>query len=172
MDEYWNTVSYPITQGHWIIVDVDDYGFVSKRKWQVRYGYGSKKYARATFVMGGKRKTRYIHQMLIAAPKGMVTDHKNGDGLDNRRSNLRVCTYSQNGCNKKRTDRYEKKTEFKGVTWCGTNKYRKWIASITINKKTIYLGFFHTDKEAAMAFDKAALIHHGEFAYLNFGRTS
>jgi hypothetical protein len=169
MDEYWNAVSYPITQGHWMLVDIDDYSFVSKRKWQIKYGCGIMKYARASFVMDGKRRNKCVHQILINAPKGMVIDHKNGNGLDNRRQNLRVCTYSQNGCNKKRTNRYKETSKFKGVTWYGTNKYRKWLASITINKKTIYLGFFHTDTEAAMAFDKAALIYHGEFAYLNFG---
>jgi len=94
----------------------------------------------------------------------MQTDHKNKDGLDNRKSNLRTCCKSQNMSNRK--IQLNNTSGYKGVYW---HKYaRKWMASIKVNKKPIYLGLFVDPIEAALAYDKNAVEKFGEFADTNF----
>jgi len=104
-----------------------------------------------------------MHKFLMQTPKGMHTDHINGNGLDNRRSNLRVCTPSQNKMNSKtyRTN----KSGFKGVSFY--KRDRNWSAQITMNFKKVHLGYFSTPGLAHVAYCNAALKLHGEFA--NFG---
>jgi len=94
-------------------------------------------------------------------PKGMDTDHINGNGLDNRRSNLRVCTRAQNALN---TGAYSNnKSGFKGVSL--DYKYKvKWRADIQVNGKQIFLGYFDTKELAYQAYVEACTKHHKEFA--------
>lgn len=100
---------------------------------------------------------------LIAQPeRHLVVDHINGDPLDNRRGNLRICTVQQNNWNRKR--RPNGSSSFKGVSAVGG----RFTAHIAPNGKMIYLGSFETEEEAARAYDKAAREHYGEFACLNF----
>jgi hypothetical protein len=101
-----------------------------------------------------------LHRFIMNFPTQEV-DHINGNKLDNRRSNLRVCTRTQNACNlNPRPGCYSR---FKGV-W--KNKLR-WCAFITANGKRIYLGNFKTEEQAASAYNHAALRQHGDFARLN-----
>jgi hypothetical protein len=99
------------------------------------------------------------------APSNRFVDHINGDGLDNRRANLRLATAAQNNWNSKYgmgigTSRY------KGVQW---HKHRKkWVAAISIDGQKKCLGYYSNEKEAARAFDKAAKERRGQFAVLNF----
>lgn len=97
-----------------------------------------------------------------AAPNEQV-DHINGDGLDNRKSNLRICNGSQNRCNKGKPK--NNTSGYKGVTWHTPNK--KWVAQIAVNGKHSYIGSFKTKEEAAKAYNKKAKELHGEFARLN-----
>lgn len=93
------------------------------------------------------------------------TDHKDGNGLNNQRSNLRQATHSQNKANAPKY-RGTPTSQFKGVSWhpkCG-----KWLAQIKVNNKTRHLGYFDDEVEAARAYDTAALHHFGEFAHPNF----
>ena len=113
----------------------------------------------------GKTRIKYMHQTVLEAPEGMVVDHINHDGMDNRRANLRAATYSQNVCNRKKQSGVYS-SEFKGVTWY--KEKRKWVARIGFRNNRKFLGYFTDEIEAAKAYDRAAKKYHGEFACLNF----
>ena len=98
--------------------------------------------------------------------KGYMIDHINGDLLDARKSNLRVCTSQQNAFNRKPNS--NKKSKFKGVSLKKGGVKKPWYGRITVNGKKIDLGYYATEKEAALAYDKAALEYFGEFAWRNF----
>ncbi len=106
-----------------------------------------------------------MHQELVKVPDGMVVDHINHDGMDNRRANLRPATYSQNLYHRKNRSG-AKYSKYKGVSWKKHN--RKWEARIGFEKKEIHLGYFRSEIDAARAYDRAAKKYHGEFASLNF----
>jgi hypothetical protein len=156
----------PMAQPRYAKVDPADYERLRKYEWLTKKGKNSF-YARRRVPTGKAKKEKlvYMHQMVIKAPKGMVIDHINRDGMDNRSGNLRPATYSQNLCNRKKRSgaMYSK---YKGVHWHKLNK--KWAARITFEKKTIELGSFPSEIEAAKAYDRAAKKYHGEFACLNF----
>ena len=101
----------------------------------------------------------------VCARSGCGEDvvHRNLCGVDNRRTNLRLCTRSQNLCNR-RCSSYSRKGLFKGVRKRGG----RWQANIAIAEQHYYLGSYETLTEAAYAYDAAAQLHHGEFARLNF----
>jgi hypothetical protein len=106
-----------------------------------------------------------MHREIMNAPAGLLIDHRNRDTLDNRRNNLRLATYSQNGCNSK-IDKTKTTSKFRGVRFI--KKTGKWAANIRINGKKTWLGSFKTEIDAAKAYDAAAREYHGEFARLNF----
>jgi hypothetical protein len=106
-----------------------------------------------------------IHREIMNAPDGLLVDHKNGDGLDNRRSNLRLATHSQNQCNKLKI-KTKVTSQYVGVHF--DKRRSQWATSIRNNGKTIWLGRFDSEIDAAKAYDQAAKKHHGEFARLNF----
>jgi hypothetical protein len=98
-------------------------------------------------------------------PEGMDTDHKNRDTLDNRKSNLRICSHQLNHGN--RTKQSNNSSGYKGVLW---HKQRsKWWARIQIKGKQISLGCYRDKDDAARAYDYAALKYFGEFARFNLG---
>jgi hypothetical protein len=99
----------------------------------------------------------------MKTPKDMDTDHINGDGLDNRRDNLRVCNCAQNQRNRGKQNNNQ--SGLKGVSW--HKKGKKWITQLKLNKKNIYLGLFKNKERAAVAYNEAATKYHGEFARLN-----
>jgi hypothetical protein len=101
---------------------------------------------------------------IMRPPKGMVVDHIDGNGLNNRRSNLRICTPQENGRNRRRNR--NKATEFKDVAY--DPRSGKYFARICVNRKPIHIGTFTSAVEAAKAYDRMALKLHGEFANLNF----
>jgi len=101
--------------------------------------------------------------MVLKASKGQFVDHINGNILDNRKQNLRFCTLSQNGMNRKKATNTS--SRFKGVHfWTLGNCFK---ATITINRKNIHLGNFKTEIEAAIAYNSAAIELYGEFARIN-----
>jgi len=99
--------------------------------------------------------------VIAQTPKGMETDHRNRNGLDNQRCNLRVCSHQQNQRNKVLSN-----VIYKGV--CLDKRCNKFRARVRIREKQIYLGAFDSSLEAALAYDAAAREHFGEFARLNF----
>ena len=113
----------------------------------------------------GKEKLIYLHQEIIDVPQGMVIDHINHDGMDNRKANLRPATHSQNMCHVRKRPG-TKHSKYKGIYWKKRN--RKWMAMIGFQKKRIHLGYFRSEIDAAKAYDQAARRYHKDFASLNF----
>lgn len=99
-----------------------------------------------------------MHRVILNPPKGFSVDHKNGNGLDNRRSNLRIATASLNGANRK--NQGNNSSGFKGVDF----KKGKWRARIAHKKKRYELGFFATKEEAAAMYMQAAQAFFGDYA--------
>lgn len=105
-----------------------------------------------------------LHRYILGAKQGEMVDHRDGDGLNNRDHNLRLATPGQNRANSKKTCKNNE--GFKGVVWVW--QCRKWKANIAHGGKLYYLGLFEHKERAAMAYDRAAIAIHGEYAGLNF----
>lgn len=164
----------PLTQGKFAIVDDEDYEWLSKKRWFAHRSRTCKLfYALRMAGTSPNQKCIRMHREIIGAPDGSKVDHKDRDSLNNRRSNLRLCTNGQNIANRKRKDK-NKSSQYTGVTWRSDN--RKWRAGIkggplipgTDRRKNITLGHFESEIEAAEAYDDMAAIVHGEFACFNF----
>ena len=154
----------PLTQGKVALVDDADYERVSKYKWYAWRGGAGPFYARRNVASGRRQqKTVKLHRFILGFPDSFI-DHVNHNGLDNRRSNLRLCTRSQNQQN--RLPERGKTSAYKGVNWNKRN--RIWYAKIKHNGKGFHLGCFRSEVRAAKAYDDAAKENFGEFAYLNF----
>jgi len=152
--------------GHKVLIDDEDLEKVSGYGWSIhKPNAGNLEYARTDIRINGKRKLLYLHRFIMNAPKGTKIDHKNHNGLDNRKENLRLATSAQNTRNSLR--RRDSKTGFKGV-YRQDNRY---IAHITVNYKQRKLGSFTSAEDAAKAYDQSARTEHGEFALLNFTET-
>ena len=143
-----------LTRGMVAIVDDQDYEWLSQFKWYYcPVGYAARR-------QNGKHI--YMHRLIAGAKPGEYVDHINRNKLDNRRSNLRICTRQQNQHNqgpRRGTSRY------KGVSY--RKDTGKYSAQIHFNGKKISLGSFATEDEAALAYNEAARKYHGEFAYQN-----
>lgn len=105
-----------------------------------------------------------MHRAILGINSKTKVDHKDGDGLNNQRQNIRVATTSQNGGNRRKQAK-PTSSKFKGVCWHKRDKV--WQVMIMANGKYTYVGFFQSEVEAAMAYNKAATSLFGEFAHLN-----
>lgn len=145
-------------EGVSIQIDAEDYDALARYKWIISKE-GKRRYA-VTFLAPRTR----MHRIILKASPGQIIDHKNGNGLDNRKSNLRFCTHTQNMRNRAKST--TNKVGFKGVSW---SKARgKFEAQITVDRKIKHLGFYECPFKAARAYDAAAIEFHGEFAKTNF----
>ena len=149
----------PLTQGQFAIVDPEDYDKLSQFKWTAAKSPN-------TFYAVRSVRGRQIrmHRLITNAPKGLVVDHINHNGLDNRKQNLRLCTRSENARNQRPQANCSSK--YKGVCWHKNQK--KWLARVHSNGVTYHLGSFKSQIAAAKAYDKKAKQLFGEYAHLNF----
>lgn len=155
--------------GRVALVDDGDYGLVMQYRWNVwedpgpghRHTRGHGPYAMTKITRGGVETTTRMHQMITGWP---LTDHKDHDGLNNQRSNLRRATVRQNGLNSRPA--LNRSSRFKGVSW--HKQSQRWSALIRSLGTAHELGFYRDETDAARAYDAAARELFGEFAYLNF----
>jgi len=150
----------PLTRGYVAVIDAADVPLVEGRNWsavvdgQTVYAYG--KCPDAT----GKPIQTKMHRHLLSAPSGVDVDHRNGDGLYNRRDNIRLATSSQNHCN--RSISKANTSGFKGVSW--DRQKGRWQARIKLRGQQTWLGYFDTAEDAHKAYAAAATKLHGDFA--------
>lgn len=146
-----------LASGETVLVDKRMVPLVSKYKWY----RNSKGYAQCNWYDGTKYTTKKMHRVILRTPNGTTVDHINGNKLDNRVRNLRLCNYSQNSANCKK---YKNNTSgFKGVHRSG----KSWRAMIRVNYRLLSLGCFSAIEDAARAYNKAAKKYFGRFARVN-----
>lgn len=138
-----------LTKGKVTIVDDEDFDFLSQWKWHFK-GKG--------YAYNWKMKS--LHRLLLTPPVGKFIDHKNGDKLDNRKSNLRISTISQNMMNS-----LPRGGSFAGLKGVTADKGGKWRASINLDGRNITLGRFFTKQGAALAYKVISILEYGEFSY-------
>lgn len=144
----------PLNKGLCAIIDDGDFERVSSYVWHMHMGYPS------TNLRPGKKI--FLHQYIFG--DGIMRDHKDGDALNNQRDNLRICTFGENARNAKL--RIDNTTGAKGV--CRTHTIvEKYEARIRVSEQRIYLGQYQSVDEAAHAYNKAAILLHGDFCKLN-----
>ena len=156
-----------LTQGQHTTVDDEDYYELNQHNWCAVWNEKSQTfYALRKEWSNGGYTTRRMHRVIMRAKDGEQIDHKDGNGLNNQKSNLRIATATQNMRNRRKRakglSRYKGAAPMKGTS--------HWRAYIRINKKLHHLGCFPSEEEAALVYNKAAVKHFGEFASLNILR--
>lgn len=144
--------------GQITLVDDEDYEGLKDFNWSLMKQQNVKSQYAQCKIHG---RVQLMHRIITNAPKRSVVDHINGDGLDNRKDNLRVCSQAENCRNQVLSQ--NNKNGYKGVR----KRNSKYAASIRVNRQLIHLGMYHTAQEAADAYDRAAIEHFGEFALTN-----
>lgn len=159
--------SIPLTKGQYALVDDQDYAAISQYNWCLITpgGPNGRRYA-ARF--DKDNHVIYMHRVIMQdqfTPEQNFCDHRDGNGLNNTRQNLRVCNRSQNQRNRGQQSRIGRTSAFKGVS----RRKNGWLTRINTQPGVqTHIGIFGTEMDAAMAYDAAALVYHGEFAKLNF----
>jgi len=159
----------PLSQGKFAIVDDEDYENVIKFPWHLDVK-GNICYAKCRMTMGyiGKKEISarmYLHRYLMKPPTKKIIDHINGNGLDCRRSNMRICTHSENTQNRKHAVP-RGTSSYIGVSWNARDSI--WDACITYKYKTIRLGRSKIEAKAAILYDAKAIELFGKYAHTNF----
>ena len=150
-----------LTQNKFALVDDIDFAELSKHKWcavKIREVF----YAKRSIGKRYNQKTIFMHRQILGAKKGQQIDHRNGNGLDNHKANLRFCTYSQNQQNQQKIRGI---SQNKGIHW--NKEHKKWQAQITLNNHRKHLGYFDNENDAAIAYNRKAVELFGEFANPN-----
>lgn len=147
-----------LTRGQVAIVDDEDFQNLAQYKWMFNGNYAIRRVK-----VDGKLKTVFMHRVIANPPSGFEADHINLNKLDNRRSNLRTATRTQNMWN--RPPKKNNKLGIKGVSY---HKWRnRYQATVSANGKLKHLGYFDSAEEAKAMYDKEAAALHGEFVRLN-----
>jgi hypothetical protein len=158
------SMTVPLTQGKVGLIDVVDAHLLAGYRWYTaragKQWYMRGQRSRAT-VPRSQRRCIDFHRLLF--PETKMVDHKNGNGLDNRRENIRPATNSQNQLN--RAKRQGCSSRYKGVAW--HIKHERWISNIRYQGRRIHLGWFFDEESAARAYNEKALELFGDFARLN-----
>jgi hypothetical protein len=154
-------IEIPLTQGKVALVDDCD-AYLAAVHWHAAKHRGTF-YAKREVKDGGRGRTVYLHRAVMGEPPGVKVDHKDGNGLDCRRANVRAATSAQNGWN--RGPSRKSTSGFRGVYWYGSS----WGARVIANRRSYFVGAFESASDAAVAFDVAARLLHGQFAHTNFG---
>jgi hypothetical protein len=157
------TRAIPLTQCKFAIVDEADYEWLMQWQWYANKDINTYYAVRKEPLGNRKYASVKMHRVILEAEPGTKVDHRDRNGLNNTRENLRLATAHQNCCN--RAIPKQNTSGYKGVTW---NKLcQAWQAQISANRKNHYLGLFECVEDAARAYNEAALLLHGEFASLN-----
>ena len=155
----------PLTQGQFAIVDDDEFEYISRFNWHsIRSSARNVWYAARTGRSSSGKEVRIPIQreiMRLSIEDERVIDHKDGNGLNNQKCNLRICTVQDNARNRPSWG----KSKYKGVTRRASTG--KWIARICINYESVYIGIFAEEYDAALAYNLKAEEVFGEFARLN-----
>lgn len=159
-----------LTQGKVALVDDEDYDYLSQWKW---YAHKTSPKAHTFYAVRTKRKDEdinhgrvYMHREILRCKLEQPCDHKDNNGLNNQKHNLRACSVSQNRANQQKGARNS--SQYKGVCYFKNRGYgNAWIAYIQANKKRYNLGYYKNETEAAIAYNNKAIEIHGEFAKLN-----
>ena len=157
-----NTREIPLSQGKVAIVDAQDFERLARFKWFANRNSGIF-YARRTISINGRKTVILMHRYILGLKPGdLQVDHRDGDGLNNTRANLRLATRSENqrNCGK----RSKNTSGYKGVS----KRRQTWMVQIGLHGKKYHLGAFSSPIDAAFVYDAAALKMHGEFARTNF----
>lgn len=151
----------PLTKGQFSLIDADDAHLIGRWNWRAQWKANAKVFyaSRKSGKSEGRRCNILMHRQIMGDPEGFQVDHIHGDTLDNRRSELRIATGSQNQWNTKM--RSDNASGFKGVSWHTATG--RWQAKISAHKKRMHLGYFDTAQEAHEAYCVAAREYHGEF---------
>ena len=154
------TIRIPLANGHgYALIDAEDLHLVTGRSWYRCTGRRTKTPTFYARTHTDRNHYIFMHTLITGF---LRVDHENGDGLDNRKLNLREATASQNGAN---SGSRGGSSQFKGVSW--ENRIQRWRAVIRVDGKLYHLGYFHDEMEAAQAYDTAAHESWGPFARLN-----
>lgn len=155
-----------LTNGKYSLVDKEDFGIANSRNWRWQ-DFGEYGYARGASYRDGKHHTLTLHVAIMKPERGVFIDHIDGNGLNNRRSNLRYATNRQNQANSRKQNGTTSK--YKGVSFF--KRDGNWRASIETSKDGkrigIHLGMFDCEKQAALAYNEKAKELFGDFARLN-----
>lgn len=150
----------PLTKGYEAVIDAVDVPLVAGKNWCAAVAKNTVYAVTRTSTKGGvKAKTLHLHRFLMSAPANLEVDHKDCNGLDNRRKNLRLATRAQNQQNKQISR--SNTSGFKGVSWCAQSK--KWRATVCLNGKTKRVGTYATPELAHASYAAACFLMHGEF---------
>lgn len=154
-----------LTKGFIALVDDEDFEAINAMFWHVQ-PKAKTYYAIGATIANGKRTTRRMHRVIMKAKAEEQVDHINGNGLDNRKCNLRIVDASANAQNRK----HYGQQPYKGVKFIQTLKSGEqlWAARISKNRKVETVGYFYSAVEAAKAYDLEASKRFGKNAYLNF----
>lgn len=148
----------------WAMVDPEDHEWLSSKKWFLSsHGYAYTVLRKVKAAGKSTQQNVPMHRVVALANSDQHTDHINGDKLDNRKSNLRLCTNRENAMNARR--RPLNTSGYKGVGWDKAKGL--WRAYIKVNYRQIWLGYYRDRESAALAYNEAARLHFGDFARLN-----
>jgi hypothetical protein len=153
----------PLTQGKFAIVDDEDFEYLNQWKWHAVKMHNLYYAAHVNVAYGSKRENVFMHRLILKTPKGLFVDHRDRNGLNNQKDNLRNCTNQQNMQNRKIS--YKNKYGYKGIQLV---KSGRWIAHISVNGTNQHIGTYDTPEQAARAYDNKAVEIYGEFARTNF----